>query len=493
MNKEKKYIGFDLGAESGRCVVAILKENKLELKEVHRFPTHNYKNSTGYHWDIKSIFSEITKGLKEARKSFGAEYESIGVDTWGVDYALIGKEEELLNDPFHYRDNRTDNIMKEAFDIVSQEKMYNLTGTQFQQFNTVFQLLAEIKSDSEKLKSSKKIVLMPDYLNFLLSGEIKSEYTIASTTGLVNPMTRDWAWELIDKFNIPRHIFPEIVEPGTKLGNLLPKIVKETGLNPNIPIIASAGHDTAAAVVSVPVERDNWAFLSSGTWSLMGVEITNPVLANEAMQYNFTNEGGIENTIRFLKNIIGLWPIQECRRYWLQEGRKYTYQMLLDKAVETENTKRWLNLNDQRFMKPDDMPEKIISYLNETNQNNDDAVGMTIRTVLESLAINYKKTIEEIEKVSGKKIEVLHAVGGGIQNELLTQLTADALGIDVIAGPIEGTIVGNIGVQAIATKSVKNLNEWRKVVRKSFNPKVYKPHNTKYFEDARKEYDRIIN
>jgi sugar (pentulose or hexulose) kinase len=487
---EKKYIGFDLGAESGRCVVAILKNKKLELNEVHRFPTHNYKDETGFHWNIEKIFNEIKLGLIKANKKYGNQYESIGIDTWGVDYAFVTNN-CLLNPPFHYRDDRTDNIMEEAFSVVGKKELYNTTGTQFQQFNTLFQLLAELKSKTSKINETEKMLLIPDYLNYLLSRNMKAEYTIASTTGLVNPKTRDWAWKLIDQFKIPKKIFPEIVEPGTNLGMLLPSIANEVGLNSDIPIIASAGHDTAAAVVSVPAKSDNWAFLSSGTWSLMGLELDNPILTSESMKYNFTNEGGFENKIRFLKNIIGLWPIQECRRYWLNEGFEYSYQEMTDKANDVGSTKRWLNLNDNRFLKAGNMPEKINSFLKETNQKKSDDVGAIVRTVLESLAFNYKKTIEEIEEVSGKKITKLHAVGGGIQNELLIQLTADALGMEVIAGPIEGTVIGNIGVQAISTNAVDNLAEWRKIVSDSFTPKIYEPKNSQYFQEHWEEFKRI--
>ncbi len=491
MSEERKYIGFDLGAESGRCVVAILKDEHLELNEVHRFPTHNYKDESGFHWNIKLIFNEIVTGLREANNKFGSEFESIGIDSWGVDYALVDDKNELLNDPYHYRDDRTDNIMKEAFSIVSKEKIYSIAGIQFMQFNTVFQLLADMKNDQAKLNNVNKILLIPDYLNFLLTGKKNAEYTIASTTGLVNPSARDWSWKLIEAFGIPKEIFPKIVEPGTKLGTLLSSIADQVGLNSNIPIIASACHDTAAAVVSVPANDDHWAFLSSGTWSLMGVEIENPILSQKALKYNFTNEGGIENSIRFLKNITGLWPIQECRRYWNSDGNDYSYQHLTDKADEAGNSERWINLNDKTFLKADNMPLKINAFLEETNQEPAENIGDIIRVVLESLAFNYKKILEEIEKITDSKITKLHAVGGGIQNELLNQLTADALGIEVIAGPIEGTIVGNIGVQAIATNAVDDLAGWREVVRNSFSPKVYKPKNTSYFVENREKFDAV--
>jgi len=492
MNEEKKHIGFDLGAESGRCVVALLKDNHLELNEVHRFPTHHYRDESGFHWDIKLIFSEIVTGLKKASTRYGSEFESIGIDTWGVDYALVDEKNVLINDPYHYRDDRTDNIMDEAFSIVSKKDIYHTAGIQFMQFNTVFQLLTDMKSDPAKLNNETKMLLIPDYLCFLLTGRKNVEYTIASTTGLIDPSKREWSWELIEAFGIPKNIFPKIVEPGTKLGTLLPSISEQFELRENIPVIASASHDTAAAVVSVPANDDNWAFLSSGTWSLMGVEIDEPILNQDALKYNFTNEGGIENSIRFLKNIIGLWPVQECRRYWKSNGNDYSYQHLTAKACDAENIGRWINLNDKRFLKAGEMPLKINAFLKETNQELSESIGDIIRIVLESLAFNYKGVFDELEKITGSKITKLHAVGGGIQNELLNQLTADALGIEVIAGPIEGTIVGNIGVQAIATDAVNDLAGWREVVRNSFQPKVYKPLNTSYFEENREKFDAVF-
>jgi len=493
MSEERKYIGFDLGAESGRCVVAILKDNHLELNEVHRFPTHNYKDESGFHWDINLIFNEIITGLKDANNKFGPKYESIGIDTWGVDYALIDKKNNLFNDPYHYRDDRTDSIMEKAFSVIGKERIFNIAGTQFQQFNTMFQLFAEMDNDPDKLNDSDKVLLMPDYLNFLLTGEKKAEYTIASTTGLVNPTKRDWSWELIEAFGFPKNVFAEIVEPGTKLGTLLSSIAEEVGINAETPVVATACHDTASAVVSVPAINDNWAFLSSGTWSLMGVEINDPILSEEAMKYNFTNEGGFEKSIRFLKNMIGLWPIQECRRSWKAEGKDYTYQYLTDKAFGIENNNKWLNLNDKRFLKAGNMPDKINAFLEETNQGSTESIGEVIRTVLESLALNYKKTLEEIESITNNKILKLHAVGGGIQNELLNQLTADSLGIEVLAGPIEGTIIGNIGVQAISSSLVKNVAEWRDIVSNSFSPKVYRPRNTQYFKDCRNKFEEVCS
>jgi rhamnulokinase len=492
MTQEKKFIGFDLGAESGRCVVSILKDQQITLHQVHRFTTHNIKYENGFHWDILAIYEEIIEGLKKAKKAYGKDFNGIGVDTWGVDYALIDSQDRIMGYPYHYRDDRTDNIMDEAFKIVSKENIYSKVGIQFAQFNTLFQLLAEKKRKLNFLDFSDKMLLMPDFLNFLLSGKKKAEFSIASTTSLVDPITRDWSWELIDKFGLPRKIFPEVVEPGTKLGTLLPSIAKVTGISPDTPIIASTGHDTASAVVSVPARGNNWAFLSSGTWSLMGIELNHPSLTAQAMKYNFTNEGGVKGTTRFLKNIIGLWPIQECRRYWLEKGNEYIYPELNGYAKDEGFVKAWVDLNDPRFYKAGEMPEKIIAFLNETGQTVKTNVGFIIAVVLESLAFSYRSVINEIEVVTGSKISELHAVGGGIQNELLTQLTADAIGSTVFAGPVEGTIVGNIGIQAIASGAVPNLKVWREIVANSFEIKKYEPLNTSYFNENEKNFKSIL-
>jgi len=492
MASENKFIGFDLGAESGRCVVAVLKDKKIILNEVHRFTTHNIKYPGGFHWDILAIYKEIVEGLRKANKEFGSHFDGIGIDTWGADYVLIDPENRIMSYPYHYRDERTDAIMEEAFDIVPKEVLYRNTGISFTQFNTLFQLLAEKKRDFNQLNHAGKMLLMPDFLNFMLSGEKKAEYSIASTTSLADPKARNWHWKLIDSFGLPRNIFPEMVEPGFKLGPLLNSIASETGLSNNIPLFASAGHDTASAVVSVPAIKENWAYLSSGTWSLMGIELSNPWLTPEAMKYNFTNEGGVERTTRFQKNILGLWPIQECRRYWLEKGEEYYYSQLAELAQKEGEVNAWVDLNDQRFFQTGNMPEKIKTYLQETGQTVKSNPGFIVRVVLESLAYNYSYTVKQIEEVTGKKIETLHAVGGGIKNELLTQFTADAIGRTVIAGPVEGTIIGNIGVIAVASGAVSNIAEWRNIVKQSFDFKSYKPLNSEYFIQNESNYKKIL-
>jgi len=488
----EKFIGFDLGAESGRCVVSVLSNNKITLHEVHRFTTHNVQYEGGFYWDILAIYKELITGLTNACRQFGNSFNGIGIDTWGVDSVLIDPDGRILGYPYHYRDDRTDGMMEQAFKIVPKEEIYKKVGIQFAQFNTLYQLLSENKRSLNMVNLADKMLLIPDFLSFLLSGKKIAEFTNASTTSLVDPYTRNWDWELIDKFNLPRNIFPEIVEPGTILGPLLPSIASKTGLDKGIPVIASASHDTASAVISAPASGDSWAFLSCGTWSLMGVELKQPRLTSQAMEANFTNEGGYENTTRFLKNIIGLWPIQECRRYWLEKSGEYSYAELASLALKNGEAGAWVDLDDPRFLKAGEMPEKIIAYLQETGQVAKNEPGYIIRVILESLAFSYKNTIKEIEAVTGLKITKLHAVGGGIQNELLIQLTADAVGIDVFAGPVEGTIIGNTGVMAIASGKISDLSAWRKVVADSFGLKAYRPEGKSYFDGNEIKYKSIL-
>jgi len=491
--KLKRFIGFDLGAESGRCIVATLEDQRITLDEVHRFTTYYVRYDRGLHWDILAIVREIVEGLTKARRTFGPHFEGIGVDTWGVDYVLIDPEGRVLSYPYHYRDVRTDGIMEKAYAIVPKDDLYKTVGIQFLPFNTVFQLLAESERNLNLLTVAGTMLLMSDYLNYALSGSRNAEFSIASTTGLADPRTRDWCWHLIDAFGFRRDIFPPMVEPGTRVGMILPSLAKTTGIDGATPVFASAGHDTASAVVSIPAVGSNWAFLSSGTWSLMGVELKEPLLTPEAMKFNFTNEGGIQGTTRFLKNIIGLWPVQECRRHWMENGRKFSYTQLTDLAKEEGFVEAWVDLNDPRFLKPGDMPSKITSYLRETGQVAKENVGFIIRVVLESLAYSYRRTIKEVEQVIGAKIETLHAVGGGIQNELLVQFTADALGIPVLAGPVEGTIVGNIGVQAIAAGAVSDFHTWRDIVNRSFGLNRYTPQHPAYFNEHAAQYQRCLD
>jgi len=488
VNKVKKYIAFDLGAESGRCVVGILSQDQIQLQEIHRFRTHTLAEGDDLYWDIQASFNELKTGLSKSVKRMGLSYHGISVDTWGVDYVLLDSNGELINNPYHYRSSRTDGKMDQAFQIVSQQEIYNYTGIQFMQINTLYQLLAD-----KGINKSNLLLPIPNYLLYQLSGIKKAEYTIVSTTQISDPRKRDWSWELIRAFNFPEKIFPEIVEPGTILGIILPEISKETGIGGTTPVIASASHDTAAAVASVPAIQNSWAYLSSGTWSLMGLELHEPFINRQTMESNFTNEGGVSGTVRFLKNIAGLWIIQECRRFWEKEGKTYTYRQLAELALKEDPVKAWINPDDQRFLKPGEMPKKVISFLKDTNQSYRENISWISRCVLESLAFKYRIIYHELQKLLNREIERLHAVGGGIQNELLCQMTADAINREVIAGPVEGTVVGNIGIQAIAAGDISDIREFRELVARSFNLKKYKPEQSTYWEEHDEFYRSLLN
>jgi len=491
MKDIKRFIGFDIGAESGRCVVGEVVEDKLILREVHRFPTPRVEYTAGIFWDVLLIYQEILTGLSLAGEKFGQHFSGISIDTWGVDYVLIDKDNRILGYPYHYRDRRNDRAMDESFKTVSQDELYSRTGIQFMPFNTVFQLFAEQKCSGNLLLNADKMLQMPDFLTYMLCGIKKNEFSIVSTSSLANPFKRDWDWELIDRYGFPRHIFSPVVEPGTVLGPLLPELALKTGLDRNVPVIAGAGHDTAAAIAAVPAAGNHWAYLSSGTWSLMGVELDHPLINEKALKYNFTNEAGVQKTVRFLKNILGLWPVQECRRCWAEMGRSFSYAELVRLAEKTGPAKAWINLDDWRFAKAGDMPALVEEFLQETGQNTTNEPGFIIRVILESLAFSYHEKILEIEELTGTEIKRLHAVGGGIQNELLTRFAADAINREVIAGPTEGTIAGNIGVQAIASGIVSDIDHWRRIIRASFDLKTYQPQNARYFIDNLENYLKI--
>ena len=492
IDSKRHYIGFDLGAESGRCVVGTLQNETLSLSEVHRFPTPRLFYRGHYFWDVLQIVTEIETGLRAAAEAFGPNFEGISVDTWGVDYVLLDEDDRILGYPFHYRDSRTDGMPEKAFETVPREELYLQTGTQVAPFNTLYQLLAEQTQQVNLLEVADQLLLMPDFLLFVLSGKKIGEYTIVSTTGLANPNRRNWNWKLVEVFGFPRRIFPNVVEAGTVIGHLQEELARRTGVDPETPVIASASHDTGAAVASVPADADGWAFLSSGTWSLMGVEINKPILNSEAMTYNFTNEGGVNGTIRFLKNIMGLWPIQECRRAWQHDGKDYNYEDLKQLALENGPAGAWIDVDDSRFLKAGNMPGKIRDFLRETNQTYRDDAGWVTRCVLESLAFKYRTTIHEIESITGQPIKQLFAVGGGIKNHLLNQLTADAINRELITGPVEGTIAGNIGVQAIARGDIASIGELRKMVRRSFTLEKYEPQNPDYFQTNEKKFLAVL-
>ncbi|MGH7595595.1 MAG: rhamnulokinase [bacterium] len=480
------YIACDLGAESGRVMLGTLANEHLTIEEIHRFPNGAIAIGESMRWDVLRLLQEIKIGLRKVAAR-GIAVSSVSCDSWGVDYVLLQGNEPMLTAPFHYRDGRTDGGFERAFPIVPADEIFAETGIQFMTINTLYQLHADLLQRRMVLNAAEQFLTMGDYFNFLFSGVRKVEESLASTTQLYNPQQRGWSKKLIEKFGLPERIFPEVVPSGTKLGPLLPALAVETGLQ-NVQVVASCSHDTGAAVAAVPAQGDDWAYLSSGTWSLLGIESSTPIITAKSRQYNFTNEVGYGGSIRFLKNIIGLWVVQECRRVWAKAGQEYNYDQLTEMAESALPLKVLLDLRDDRFAKPDNMPKKIVDYCQETNQPTPTTPGEFVRCVLESLALLYRKTLGQLEEVTGRKLLTLHIVGGGSKNQLLNQLSANATGRTVIAGPVECTAIGNVLIQAIALGHLPSLAALRQVVRNSFPTSRYEPQNSELWEEVYKKF-----
>lgn len=470
-----KFAAVDLGAESGRVVVGAFDGATLQLEEAHRFPNVPVMAQETLHWDILRLWNDIQDGLAKAAASNGSALAGIGVDTWGVDFGLLDKRDQLLGNPVHYRDRRNDGMQEAACRKIGREKIFSVTGLQFLPFNTLFQLLALKTQQSPQLEIAGTLLMMPDLLNFWLTGQKASEYTIASTSQMLDARTRRWSADLLEPLDISTDILLEPVAPGTTIGTLRPAIATRAGLSPSTPIIAPGSHDTASAVVAVPSQGTHWAYLSSGTWSLMGIELPEPLIDERVAQYNFTNEGGVAGTIRFLKNIAGLWLVQECRRAWLREGQEYSYAELTQRAADAPALQSFVEPDDPAFVAPPDMRQAVGEFCVRTGQRAPQEVGAIVRCCLESLALKYRWTLERLEELHGARLEVLHIVGGGSQNKLLSQLTADCLQRPVVTGPVEATAAGNILTQAMAQGALGGLDDIRAVVRRSFAPEIFEP------------------
>lgn len=485
-----QYLAVDLGADSGRVMLATLDDGKISLEEMHRFANTPEAHGDSLRWRIETLFSEILTGLTKA-KSSGARPKSVSCDSWGVDYGLLGADGKLIAPPHIYRDKRTDGVPEMVFAKVPRAEIFDATGIQFMQLNTLYQLVAANGAKDDALHRADRLVLIGDLMNHLLSGKAVAERSLASTSQLFCPRKMEWSWELIDRLGLPRKVFPRIVESGTRLGPLLPEVASKTGLT-DVSVVATCSHDTGAAVAAIPAAHgDDWAYLSCGTWSLMGVELRKPRINAEVLEANFTNEVGFGGTIRFLKNITGLWLVQESRRAWEASGRKFDFKALEELARAAKPFQGFIRTDDRRFGSPGDMPEKIRGYLKDTGQTAPADEGSIVRIALESLALTYRETLDRIEALTGRKISRLHMVGGGTRDRLLCQLTADALERPVLAGPVEATAGGNALVQAIAAGDLKDLDELRAVVRSSFEIKEYKPTGGEDWSAARARFARI--
>lgn len=491
MAAEAKFLAFDLGAESGRGVVGFFDGEKLRLEDVHRFPNGPVKILDTLHWDALRLFAELKKCLGMAVSTHGTDFAGIGIDTWGVDFGLLGRNDVLLGNPRHYRDHANDGMMEAAWEIVPREQMFARTGIQLMQFNTIFQLLSLRRQNSPLLEAAQTMLLMPDLLNFWFTGQKFSEFSIVTTSQMYDPQGRAWATDLLERLDLPTNILTEIVTPATPIGTLRPDIASEAGCG-LLPVIAPAEHDTGSAVVAVPASTPDYAYISSGTWSLMGIETPGPVISEATRAANFTNEGGACGTIRLLKNIMGLWLVQSCRRAWSQRGNDYSYA---DLAAAAESAAPFVSLiepDDSAFLSPADMTAEIRRFCAKTGQPEPVEVGATVRCCLESLALKYRWVIERLEEFRGKRIDTIHIVGGGTQNRLLCQLTADATRREVIAGPVEATAIGNVLMQALGRGHISSLEQARAVVRQSFDLIHYLPEgDASAWEAAYARYVRL--
>jgi rhamnulokinase len=488
MTATKKLLAFDLGAESGRGLIGRFDGERLSLEVLHRFANGGVYTLDSLHWDVLGLYREMVAGLRKAAAEHG-DIASVGVDTWGVDFGLLGRGGALLGNPRHYRDPHTETIMDDAFRMMPKVELYRRTGIQFMRFNSLFQLMALARDRSPLLDVAESFLMIADLFHYWFTGMKVVEYTNASTTQMIDPATRSWDRDLVNRLGIPERILGTIVQPGTVLGPLRSRLTSETGLA-SIPVVAPATHDTGSAVAAVPASGESWAYISSGTWSLMGAEIRKPLTHEKALEYNFTNEGGVDGTIRLLKNVMGLWLVQECRRTWENDGTTYSYEALMKLAESATPFRSIVNPDDTSFLLPPKMPQALADFCVKTRQPAPDSHGAIVRCALESLALRYRWVLERLEELVGHRLDTIHVVGGGSQNTLLCQLTADACNRRVLAGPVEATAIGNVLVQAIGLKLLGNLAQAREIVCRSFDVQEYTPRSPESWHEP---YQRFLD
>ncbi len=490
MSASPAWLAFDLGAESGRVALGRLEADRLLLKEIHRFPNRPVQLGDCLHWDVLSLWEEMKHGLVLAAREAGDALWSLGVDTWGVDFGLLDAQNQLLGNPFHYRDRRTEGILEKVSHKLSPEEVYRQTGIQLMPLNSLYQLAAMVGSSSPQLAAAETFLNMPDLFNFWFTGVKASEYTIAATTQCVCPASGQWAWDLLERLEIPTRLFGSIVAAGTVLGKTRQDVLEEAGLA-RLNVVAVASHDTQSAIVAIPAEMDDFLYLSSGTWSLMGMEIDHPLINEECQRAGLSNEGGYGGKFCLLKNITGLWLLQECRREWARTGLEYTYADLTQLAASAPPLKSFINPNDPVFLSHRTMSNRIQSYCRSTCQPVPDQPGEFVRCILESLALEYRLCAEQIARITGRLCPVIHVVGGGSRNKLLNQWTANATGMKVIAGPVEATALGNLLVQAIASGHVASLAEGRRLIRRSVETHEFEPADAAVWEMAYGRYLKL--
>jgi rhamnulokinase len=485
------FLAFDLGASSGRAILGTMDHRKISLKEVHRFENSMLHIHGNFHWNVFSLFEEMKTGLSKCTSEMKIAPESIGIDTWGVDFGLLDNAGKLIGIPYAYRDNRNISAMDEVFRIIPREEIYQLTGIAMWPFNSLYQMYAWKRDQPDALGIAKTLLFMPDIFNWLFSGVKSTDYTFASTSQLINPFTRNWEPLLFDKLGLPLGVMNEITEPGTAIGKLLPELSQQMNLK-DLEIVAVGSHDTASAIVSVPVHDNDYAYISSGTWSLMGIESDIPVISEKTLEYNLTNEGGVGKKIRLLKNIMGLWLLQECRRVWSEKGMDFTFPELVAMAEKAEPFMSIIDPDYMKFYNPEDMTAEIRSFCTMTGQPVPSEPGQFVRIILEGLALKYRMVLDQLREVTGKKLGKIHIIGGGSQNELLSQFSANATGVPVITGPVEATAIGNLMVQAMAKGHVSSLDEIRQIIGSSFELRTYLPENQSAWEQSYQRFLLIV-
>ncbi len=483
------HLAIDLGAGSGRVMAGHFDGKKLRIEEINRFANDGVRLPTGWHWNLLGLFTDIKRGLAEARKRHGASLVSLAVDTWGVDYGLIDKHGRLLGAPWMYRDSRTDNMMEEAAKILPRADIYQSTGIQFMFFNTLFQLLAEVRRNPEAVAAADQLLFTPDLLTYWLSGERVVERTIASTSQLLQAGRVDWDFDLAEKMAIPARLLRPVTDPGQAIGSLLPEVMEETGCG-KLRVTTCGSHDTASAVAGVPADTAQPLFLSSGTWSLIGRELTAPIVTDESYRVGFSNEQGLNGTTRFLKNVAGMWLLQECKRNWDAQGQVLEYASLVTEA-RAAKTSFLLNPDADEFSRPCDMPAAITAFAAKTGQPAPTAPGEFARAILESLALRYRGLVTQLRAWMPDLPDTLHIVGGGSQNTLLNQMTADATGLRVIAGPVEATAAGNVLAQLMATGEISSLEQGREIIRASFEPEVFEPKDSSVWDEKAGRFESL--
>lgn len=488
MTSTLNTLALDFGAESGRAILGQFDGQRLALTDIHRFANGPVRLPDGLHWDVLRLWTEIKTGLSKAARQLNQPLAGIGIDTWGVDFALLDRQDALIGNPHHYRDDRTDGMLEAVLQRVPREEIFAQTGIQFMQLNTLYQLYAMVAQQAPALSIAETFLTIPDLFNFWLTGVKACEFSHATTTQCYDPRRQDWAWPLLQALDIPTHIFPQVLPAGTVRGTLLPHIAEETGAQ-DILVIAPACHDTGSAVVAVPAERPSFAWISSGTWSIMGVEAPEPIITPDSLRYNFTNEGGAGGSFRFSKNIMGLWLVQECRRWWAGHGEELSYAQLTQMAAAARPFTCLIDPDHSDFLKPGDMPARIQAYAARTGQTVPQTQGEIVRSALEGIALKYRYVLEKAEEMLGQTLAPIHIVGGGTQNQLLSQFTADATGRLALTGPIEATAMGNCLLQAVALGHLGSLWEARAVVRASSEVLTFEPGDRSGWDDA---YARFI-